>query len=412
MEEMVQKIKNLFKDMPEIKKVVLSYSGGLDSIVMGKLLELAGISVVPVVVDIGQKSDFKKIKENAEKLFGSCIIVDAKEEVLEGLLAAVKANFGKDDKITSGGITRAVISSALVKEARKQNCPAIVHGASGAGNDQFCIENSIKVLAPEIRVIALIRDLDLKRDEEIEFAKRLNLPVNLERAEKFSVDESLFGRIIRQGEVLDKFSLPTGAYRWASVPSEASDKPEEIELEFENGIPKKLLIQKKQIENKLEIINMLNEIGGKHSIGITEGLDDKVIGLKIREIYEAPAISILLFAHKKLSELVLTKKELELKQKMDFEWAKLVNEGFWFSRLKLAIDSFIDEIENNVEGKIKIKLYRGNLSLVNIESKKSLYDRRLSARDSTGMFLQKDARYFAKLYGIEETIAYIIKQQK
>jgi len=409
MQTLVERAKSLAEEYPGVKKVALSYSGGLDSAVVGKLLSLAGFAVLPVVVDVGQHSDFARIEKNAKKMFGACVIVDARQEVTEAVLRGVKANFGKDGKANGGGITRPVLSRLLSQEARKASCQAIAHGSSGIGNDHLVMENSLRVLAPEMRIMAPVRDLDMKRDESLLFARKNNLETNLGRAEKFSADESLWGRAIRQGAAVDqKKPLPQEAYKWTVSPQKAPGKPAEVEVEFFKGAPVAAKINGKKAEGSLELLQSLNEIGGRHAVGRMEAMNDKVVGLKIREIYECPALSILLAAHQKLEEMTLTTKEISAKQYVDALWGRTVHEGGWHSRLRRALDAFIDETQRAVDGKVTLELYKGSVTLKGIESPHALYDSRLSGRDSKGVFSQKEARHFAKLYGLQDIIAYLI----
>ncbi|MEM4634002.1 MAG: argininosuccinate synthase [Candidatus Anstonellaceae archaeon] len=404
--------KQMASDYPGVKKVALSYSGGLDSVVVGKLLELAGFSVLPIVVDVGQKSDFAKIERNAKKMFGKCIIVDAKKEVAEAVMRAIKANFGFDGKMNGGGIIRPVLAKALVQSARKCGCQAIAHGSSGIGNDALCMENSLRVLAPELRIMAVVRDFDLKRDWSIEFSKKNNLQTNIGRAEKFSADESLWGRAIRQGEAVEQTSpIPQDAYKWTASYMDAPEKPQELELEFSFGIPVSAKIGKMAIREPVLMLQKLNEIGGKHGIGRADTMDDKVVGLKVREAYECPAASILLFAHRKMEELTLTSQEILAKRSMDALWSSLVHAGLWHSRLRRAADAFIDETQRAVKGKVVLELYKGSISLKGRDSPNALYDKRVSGRDSKGVFSQKEARHFAKLYALQEIVAYLFKNE-
>ncbi|MCX8197608.1 MAG: argininosuccinate synthase [Candidatus Micrarchaeota archaeon] len=411
MQEFESLAKQISKDYPNVKKVALSYSGGLDSAVVGKLVELAGMTVLPVVVDVGQRSDFRRIEENAKKMFKQCLVVDAKQEVAEAVMRAVKSNFGHDRKANGGGIVRPALAHALVQAARKHGCQAIAHGSSGMGNDSLCMENSLRVLAPELRIMALVRDLDLRRDQSLEFAAKSKLLTNLERAEKFSADESLWGRTVRQGKLVEEKEAPKDAYKWTASPEEAPDSSEEIELAFHSGEASFAKIGGEKLKEKVAIIQKLNEVGGKHGIGRMDVMDDKVVGLKVREVYECPAASILLFAHQKLEELTLTRQELLAKQSMDALWSRLVHAGLWHSRLRRAIDAFVDETQKAVQGRLVIRLYKGNIILKERESINALYDRRLSGRDSKGVFSQKEARQFSKLYALQEIVAYLVESE-
>ena len=396
-------------EFPGVKKVALSYSGGLDSAVVGTLLTEAGFSILPVVADIGQQSDFPRISKNAKAMFGSCAISDARGETADAVFRAIKANFGSDGKMNGGGFIRPVLARALATEARRGGCQAIAHGSSGVGNDHLVMENSLRVLAPEQRIMAPVRDLDLKRDESLQFARGKGLRTNLGRAAKFSADESLWGRTIRQGVSVDQSqAMPPDAYKWSVSPENAPAKPEAIAIAFDKGIPVSVKIKGKKTTDKVKIITGLNAVGGKHGIGRGESLEDKVIGLKIREVYECPAAKILLLAHQELEEMALTHAELSAKRTIDGIWTNLVRGGGWHTRLRRALDAFIDETERAVDGEVMLQLYKGGISVKGRKSPHALYDTRLSARDSKGVFSQKEARHFAKLYGLQDVIAYMI----
>jgi len=389
-----------------VKKVALSYSGGLDSAVVGHLLSKCGLEVVPVAVDLGQKSDFAKIGKGARGLFGSFYIADAKEELADAALFSLMANYGCRN---AGGVSRPIIAEALVKAARKHGCQAIAHGSSGVGNDHLTMENSLRVLAPDVRIMAVVRDLDMRRDESIKYAKENRLPVNMKRACTFSADEDLWVRVMRQGVLAESGKgLPEGLYKWTVSPQNAPDKPEDIVLEFSGGMPISATIRGRKVSGKVKVIAALNEVGGRHGVGRHEGMDEKVVGLKIHEAYERPAAAILLHAHRRLEELTLTTRELDAKRQVDAIWGRLVHEGGWHTRLRGCLDAYIRCAEAPVEGKVSVRLYKGHSSVNSIESRHSLYDRRLSGRDSAGVFSQKEVRHFAKLYGLQDTIAYLM----
>ncbi len=394
---------------PKVKKVALSYSGGLDSVVAGSLLAMSGFEVLPIVVDLGQKSDFKRIEKNARKMFGSCSVVDTKEHFAENILRGIKASCNIEGHVNVSGMARPALARALAEEARKSKCNAIAHGSPGTGNDHLTMENALRVLAPEMRIMAPVRDLDMKRDEALEFAKKHKLATNLPRAKQFSSDENLFARIIRQGISLDPTSpLPEGVYKWTNEPKKAPSKGVNLEVEFSNGIPVMVKVEGKKFSGTVALIEKLNEIGGKHAVGRIDAMDDKVAGLKIREVYECPAALILLTAHKKLESIVLTAKELDIKHQVDCWWNRVVHDGGWYTRLRRSLDALIDQIEKPVDGVVSLQLHKGAIIVRGRKSRHALYDQRLSARDRNGVFSQKEARHFAKLYSLQDNIAYMI----
>ena len=409
MNSLVGRAGALAKEYSGVQKVALSFSGGLDSAVVGTLLSRAGFSIFPVAVDIGQQTDFALLEKNAKAMFGSFLVVDARGEFAANILRAIKANFGFDGNINSGGISRPVLAHALAEAASKRGCQAIAHGSSGTGNDHLNMENALRVLAPQLRIIAPVRDLDLRRDEALAFAKKEKLALNFPRAEKFSSDENLWGRTIRQGTAADlSLPLPEDAYKWTVSPRKAPDRPAGVEVAFANGVPVFAEIDGKKVSGTVELIERLNGIGGRHGVGRRDALDDKVVGLKIREVYECPAACILLKAHRELESLTLTTKEHDFKRYVDTAWGRAVHDGGWHTRLRHALDAFIDETQRAVDGTVTLELYKGSITVKGRESPHALYDRRLSSRDSSGVFSQKEARHFAKLYGLQDMIAYLI----
>jgi argininosuccinate synthase len=330
-------------------------------------------------------------------------------EFTDSIHRAIKANAGFAHHANSGGISRPVISRALASEARKMSCQAIAHGSSGTGNDHLNMENALRVLAPDMRIMAWVRDLDMRRDEALEFAAKEHLSTNLARAEKFSADENLWGRLIRQGAATDPSKpMPEEAYKWTVSPQKAPGKAAKIEVAFENGMPASATIDGKKITGKIELIEKLNSIGGKHGVGRLDALDDKVVGLKVREVYECPAARILLTAHRELEGITLTTKEMDAKTFVDGLWARTVHDGGWYTRLRRSLDAFIDETQRAVDGSVSLALYKGGIIVNGRKSAHALYHARLSSRDSRGVFSQKEARHFAKLYGLQDIIAYMI----
>jgi argininosuccinate synthase len=409
MELLEKRAESLAGEYRGVRKAALSYSGGMDSAVVGSLLLKAGFEVVPVVVNIGQHSDLRRIAANAKAMFGSCVVADAREEFAENIFRGIKANYGMNGNVNAGGISRPALARALAVEARKTGCQAIAHGSSGMGNDHLNMENALRVLAPDMRIIAPVRDLDVRRDEALAYAKKEKLVTNIGRAEKFSSDENLWQRVIRQGSAIDHTRpLPEEAYKWTVSPQKAPDKAADAEVEFENGIPVSAKIGGKKIAGKIAIIEGLHEVGGKNGVGRLDAMDDKVVGLKMREVYECPAARILLSAHRELEALTLTTKELDAKDYVDSAWGRTVHSGGWHTRLRRALDAFIDETQRAVDGSVSMKLYKGGITVNGRKSKHALYDARLSARTTGGMFSQREARHFAKLYGLQDIIAYLM----
>ncbi|MCX8175029.1 MAG: argininosuccinate synthase [Candidatus Micrarchaeota archaeon] len=410
MEPIIRRAKMLAQEHPSVSKVALAYSGGLDSAVIGKLLLEAGFEVLPVVINLGQQSDLGRVEKNAKAIFGQCRLYDARENFVMNVGRGIKASCRALGGVNAGGLSRPSMAYALAQVARESGCQAIAHGASGMGNDHLTMENSLRVLAPEMRIIAPVRDLDLRRDEALSFAAEKKLPTNLKRALSFSADENLWCRTLRQGAALEiSAPLPEEAYKWTVSPQKAPEKGAEVEVEFLNGLPVRAKIGGKEEKGLLSIIEALNEVGGKHGIGRLDFVTDRVVGLKVHEAYECPAALILLAAHEELEALVLTTRELEAKHYIDALWNRLVYDGGWYTRLRRALDAFIDETQRAVDGSVELSLYKGSIRVKGRKSRHALYDARLSSRDSSGVFTQKESRSFAKLYCLQDVIAYMME---
>jgi len=392
-----------------VQDVVLAYSGGLDSNVIGSLLDGVGIEVITVSIDMGQKSVHTQKPEFAKKH----VNVDARKDFWESIKRGIKANCTHEGHFNSGGISRPIIARVLAEVAKKEGVEAIAHGSSGIGNDQLRMENSLRVLAPELRVLAPVRDWDLNRDEELEYVRENKIDFDAKKAHKYSTDENMWARTIRQG-VLVSEAQPSreDMFEWTVDPSDAPAQKEYVEIEFQNGMPVGVCHigeNRKTVCETKDVLALLNKLGGKHGIGRVDAIDDKIVGLKTREIYECPGAVMLVAAHRDLERLTLTASELEVKKSIDHEWNKVVYYGGWHTRLRRYLDAFIDESQRVVDGKVILGMSRGNFSVVGRKSTHALYDARLGNRQTAGgAWDQKEARHFARLYGLQDTIAYMI----
>ncbi len=391
-------------------KVVLAYSGGLDTSVILKMMqEKLNAEVVTVTVDVGQKDDFEKIEEKAIK-FGAVehYTIDAKKEFAEGyIFKAVKANALYDGVYPlATALARPLIAKKLVEIAKKENADAIAHGCTGKGNDQVRFDLAVKALYPGIKIIAPVRDWGLTRDWEMEYAKKHGIPV---KDKIYSIDENLWGRSIEGGILEDPLEEPPEeVFEWTLPPEKTPEKPEYLEIGFENGVP--IGINGKEME-AVELIETLNFIGGKHGIGRIDHIENRVVGIKSREVYEAPAALLIITAHKDLEKLVLTKWVTEFKGIVDSKWAWLVYSGLWFEPLREALDAFIDEVEANVSGSVKMKLYKGSIAVVGRSSDNALYDTKLATYEKFSTFDQKLAAGFIELFGLQSVLAYSTKNK-
>ncbi len=404
----------------KLGKVVLTFTGGLDTTVCTALLQACGAEVITLTLDIGQRRDLKEISEKAKKLgVKKHYSVYARDEFVHGYVhKAIKSNCLWEGELNSEALARPLIVTHAVEIARKEKAEAIAYGGSGVGNGQIRFENGVRSIAPEIRPIAPIRDFDLRRDDEVELAKELNLPKLNEKINPFASDENLWGRSLKAGLLEEPdHEVPEEIFTWTASPENAPAKPEYAQITFGNGVPSALKILNerkeavKETRDALEIIELLNAVGGKHGVGRLDHMEDKAVGLKTREVYECPAATILISAHKDLERLVLTARELEIKQWIDFEWNKVVDEGKWFTSLRQALDAFVDTLEQSVDGTVLMKLENGSARAVSRKSKHSLYEKYLSSYGKEGVWNYKDAKSFTRVHGLQDIIAYLVRKE-
>jgi argininosuccinate synthase len=386
-------------------KTVLAYSGGLDTSVCIKWLqENYKTDVITLTIELGQKLDLKAIERKAEKLGAiKTYSIDAREEFVNGYLnQAVKANALYEGKYpVSTALSRPLIGKWLVEIAGRENADTVAHGSTGKGNDQVRFELAVRALNPELRIIAPAREWDLTRDKAVKYAEKHGIPIPPKS--KYSTDENLAGRSIEAGPLEDPMKKPDEeAFEWTSSLEKAPDKPESIEIEFDKGVP--VGINKKGIKG-VELTQKLNELGGKHGIGRIDMIEDRLVGIKSREVYECPAMTILLEAHRELERLTLTREENLFKENVDRKWAHLVYFGQWYEPLKGDLDSFIDKSQEMVSGTLVMELYKGNSRIVGRSSPNSLYDMGLATYDKEDKFDHKLAEGFIRLWGLSSEIA-------
>ena len=388
--------------MKKMKKVVLAYSGGLDtSIAIKWLQENYCDEVVTVAVDVGQNIDLKFVKEKALKVGAvKSYVVDAKEEfakdfVLKGLQAGAvyESNYP-----LATAYSRPLISKVLVDYAEKEQAEAIVHGCTGKGNDQVRFEASIAALNPDLKVIAPAREWGFTREEEIEYAKKYGIPIPVDIDNPYSVDQNLWGRSCECGILEDPWiEPPEEAYDWTVNAKDAPDQATYLEIYFEKGIP--LSIDGKKISLS-ELILSLNKIGGENGVGRIDMVENRLVGIKSRETYECPGAIILLKAYQAIESLVIPRELSHFKQIISQKYAELAYYGLWFSALKEALDGFVSVVKEKVSGTVRIKLYKGNCVVVGRKSENSLYDFNLATYDKGDTFNQDFAKGFIELWGL------------
>lgn len=394
-------------------KIVLAYSGGLDTSVLLKWLQQKyEAEVITVTLDVGQKEDLKAIEEKAEKLgVLRHYSIDAKEEFAKDyVFPAIKANALYEGKYpVSTALSRPLIAAKLVEAAEKEDAKTIAHGCTGKGNDQVRIEVSVKALAPNLKLLAPVREWGMTRDAEIEFAKKNGIPVPVNLKKPYSVDQNLWGRSAEAGvlEYPDK-EPPENAYEWTVSPEKAPDKPEYLSITFENGVPKAL---NGKAMNPVALIEAVNEVAGKHGVGRIDHIEDRLVGIKSREIYECPAALTIIEAHKDLEKLVLTRHELFFKQQIEAQWTYLTYTGLWLDPLKEDLDAFINKTQERVCGEVKVKLYKGSLQVVGRSSPMSLYDMDLASYNIETAFNQSSSAGFIELWGLPTRVANALKKK-
>ncbi len=385
-----------------MSKVVLSYSGGLDTTVAIFLLkEKYGFDeVITVTVDIGQpEDDIKEAEERGRRYADKHYTVDAKKEFVEALMQLIKANGEYEGYVLGTALARPIIAEKVVEVAKREGADAIAHGCTGKGNDQLRFENVFYQYG--FRVIAPMRELNLTREWEIEYAKEKGIEVPATKEKPYSIDENLWSRSVEGGKLEDPtFVPPEDIWEWTANPVKAPDEPEIVKIDFEKGIP--VALNDERMDG-LELIRKLNEIGGKHGVGRTDIIEDRVLGLKSRECYEHPAATILITAHRDLERLVLSRRELKFKRFVEEEWAELVYYGLTNDPLFDALNAFIDRTQERVTGWVKVKLFKGSVMPVARYSDFALYRPELTSFDTTTID-QKYAEGFSRFHGLQGRI--------
>ncbi len=393
-----------------MKKVVLAYSGGLDTSVCVPLLkEHYGFDyVITVVVDVGQpENDIQEAEAKAKIISNKHYTIDAKDEfVRDYIFPLIKANGSYENYVLGTAIARPLIAKKVIEIARKENAQSVAHGCTGKGNDQLRFEAVFR--CTDLEVIAPMRDMNLTREWEIEYAKKHGIPVPATESRPWSIDENIWSRSIEGGQLEDpNFIPPEEIFKWTVAPEKAPEA-EIIDIEFEEGIPVSLNNERM---DGVTLIQELNRIGGSHGVGRTDMMEDRVLGLKVRENYEHPAATILLTAHKDLETLVLTRDELRFKGMVDETWGELVYKGLVNEPLFHDLNAFIDSTQKRVTGKVKVKLYKGNVRVVARESPFALYSPELSSFDSRAIN-QKDAEGVCKYHGLQARMFWSCLEQK
>ncbi len=362
-----------------MKKVVLAYSGGLDTSCCLTWLKERGFKVICFIADLGQGEDLANIKLRAIKTGAYKVYVkDLRQEFTKDfILPALKADAIYEGKyLLATALGRPLIVKYLVDIAHKEKAKYVAHGCTGKGNDQVRFEGGTKILDPKLKTVAPVKIWDLKsREEEIEYGKKKKIPIDVTKKKIYSIDKNLWGVSIECGALENPWQEPPGdAYLWTTAAEKAPSKPQYLEIYFEKGAPKKI---NGKTYSLISLISKLNNIGSKHSIGRADSIENRVIGLKSREIYEAPAGTILHIAHKELESMVFDGETQHNKELFAIKYAQMIYAGKWFLKEKKALDKIINKTQNKVTGTIRLKLYKGSCVAVGRKSKYSLYNKAL-----------------------------------
>ncbi len=384
------------------EKIVLAYSGGLDTSVSVKWIqEKYGYDVIALGLDVGEGKDLEAIKNKALNVGAiKAYMIDAKELLAkEYILPALKANCLYEGKYPlSSALSRPLISKLLVEVAEKEGATAVAHGCTGKGNDQVRFEVSIQALNPSLKVVAPVREWGMTRDEEIKYAEENGIPVPVDLDNPFSIDANIWGRACEAGVLEDPWAeAPEAAFDWTNPIELTPDAAEYIEIEFEQGVPVALNGEQLPL---VQLIETLNTLGGKHGVGRIDHIENRLVGIKSREVYENPAALILINAHRELEFLTLTREVTQFKTQVEQQMAKIIYEGLWYSPIKPALDAFIEETQKVVSGTIRVKLHKGNHTVVGRKSPHSLYNEELATYAKGDAFDHNAAVGFIKLWGL------------
>ncbi|MDD2252399.1 MAG: argininosuccinate synthase [Dehalococcoidales bacterium] len=384
------------------EKLVLAYSGGLDTSAAIKWIkEKYGTDVITVTIDVGNEKDFTLVKEKAINAGAlKAIVIDAKDSyVNEFIFPALKANaFYEGEYPLATALSRPLMARLMVEVARQEGATAIAHGCTGKGNDQVRFEVSIAALAPEMKTVAPAREWGMTREETIAYAKKHGIPVPVTVKSPYSVDAAVWGRSIECGILENPWNEPPeDAYEMTVSVEQAPEKPEYIEIDFEEGIPVAL---NGTAMGGLALIQKLNEIAGGHGVGRIDMVENRLVGIKSREIYEAPAAVTLLKAHHGLEALVLSKPQMNFKSRVSQEYADLIYNGLWFSSHREDLAAYVDSTQRYVTGTVRVKLHKGNATVVGRKSPFSLYQLSLATYDKGDLFDQNAAPGFIHIWGL------------
>jgi argininosuccinate synthase len=403
-------------DPSEVHRVLLLYSGGLDTSVMLKWIQdQYDAEVVALTVNLGQPGEDYEVIEGKARQLGAvdARVVDAREEFARDfVLPAIKANaiYGTGYPLFTS-LGRPLIAKLAVQHARETGCDTIAHGCTGKGNDQVRIEATIATLAPDLKVIAPVREWQMGREEEIAYAREHGIAVKggTESA-PYSIDDNLWGRSSEGRWIEDLDQAPErDVFQLVTPPEEAPDEPEVVTVEFEHGVPVALDGERMDL---VPLLERAAELGARHGVGIVDHIEDRIVGLKVRDIYEVPAAAIILLAHQELERLVGTIHQNQFKPALDQKWAYLVYAGLWWEPLRTDLDAYMNAVNEHVTGTIGIKLYKGSARVVTRSSPGAVYDAQLATfSESGGLFAQGAAPGFIELWSLQSRMARRVRER-
>jgi len=383
-------------------KVVLAYSGGLDTSVAIKwIADKYDMDVIALSIDLGMERDYESIRQKALKVGAvKAAVVDARDIFInEYVFPALQADTIYEGQYTlATALARPLIAKLLVETALQEGATAVAHGCTGKGNDQVRFDVSTAALAPQLRVIAPAREWGMTREETIDYAKQNGIPVPVTVASPYSIDENLWGKSIECGVLEDPWvEPPEEVFTWTTSPTDAPDKPCYIEIGFDRGIPTSL---DGQALSGVALVDKLNSLAGEHGVGRVDHLENRLVGIKSREIYEAPAATVLLSAHLALEQMTLSRDQLRFKQQVAQEYADLIYNGLWFSALRRDLAAYVQSTQRHVSGTVRVKMLKGKSTVVGRKSPRSLYSYSLATYDEEDQFDQSAAEGFIQIYGL------------
>ncbi|WP_164669424.1 argininosuccinate synthase [Virgibacillus doumboii] len=395
-------------------KIVLAYSGGLDTSVSIKWLqEKYNYDVIALAIDLGEKKDLETVRQKALDVGAlKSIVIDGKEMLANDyLMPALQANALYEGKYPlSSALSRPLIAKLLVDVAEEEGAIAVAHGCTGKGNDQVRFEVSIQALNPNLQVVAPVREWGMTRDEQIAYAKEKGIPIPVDLDNPFSIDANIWGRACEAGVLENPWNVaPEAAFDWTNPIEATPDVPELVDITFDKGIPVALNDQPMDL---VSIIRTLNTAGGKHGIGRIDHIENRLVGIKSREVYENPAALILIHAHQEMEFLTHTREVSHFKKTIDQQFAQMIYDGLWYSPLRPAIDAFIAETQKTVSGTVRVKLFKGTPAVIARKSDFSLYNEELATYEKGDMFDHNAAVGFIKLWGLPTKVHAEIHQKE